>query len=134
MRHENRPDWQSSSEEHERESQRSWGRNRPEGRSYGEGYRPGQYEGGRDYYGQSPRYGSRWEEEGPGGGYGTGGMGSRQSGQYEGGYQQGEYGGYGYGRQSTLRQSRRPGRFTGKGPKGYRRGDERIQEEVNEAL
>jgi osmotically-inducible protein OsmY len=61
-------------------------------------------------------------------------MGSRQGGQYEGGYQQGEYGGYGYGRQSTLRQSRRPGRFTGKGPKGYRRGDERIQEEVNEAL
>ncbi|HEX9287559.1 MAG TPA: BON domain-containing protein [Thermoanaerobaculia bacterium] len=41
--------------------------------------------------------------------------------------------GYGYGASAHLVDVPR-GRFTGKGPKGYQRSDERIQEDVNEEL
>ncbi|HZA99308.1 MAG TPA: BON domain-containing protein [Gemmatimonadales bacterium] len=63
------------------------------------------------------------------GGYGQSGFGQGQ----EYGYGRGDYerglGGRGFGYSSVT-----VGRFVGRGPKGYRRPDDRIQEEVNEEL
>jgi hypothetical protein len=102
---------------------------------YGQGgYSQGYREGG---IGQSGYYG---QQMGPGGyiqGWGQGGYG-------QGGYTPTSFGpeyGYGpseYGRGFIPRgfsySSLSVGRFVGRGPKGYRRSDERIREEVNEDL
>jgi hypothetical protein len=129
---------------------------------YGQGYGQGMYgQGGygqgfgQGGYGQSPSQGGGYCGQG---GYGRGGYGQ---GEYEpsgrsygqGGYGQGGYGqgssreggygqegyreGYNYGGYSPgLRYTSTTivGRFYGRGPKGYRRTDDRIREEVSEDL
>jgi hypothetical protein len=84
------------------------------------GYWPGGYEGGRSLGG----YGERAYQ----GGYGLGSWREGPAGYREG---------YGYGGSGPgLRygSSTFEGRFYGRGPKGYRRSDERIRDEVNEEL
>jgi hypothetical protein len=101
---------------------------------YGGSYQPGgpeqsQWRGGSDEstYGQGG-YGQR--------GFGPGGY---SQGYGQGSYGQGSYGQSGYG-QSGLGQGLGysstliVGRFYGRGPKGYRRADERIREDVSEEL
>ena len=85
--------------------------------------------GGQDYSG-----GSSWgSQRGGGQQYGGGQGGSQWSGGFGqmGGGQQ--YGG-GFGQQGRGGQTRQRGLHTGKGPKGYRRSDERIREEISDAL
>ncbi|HEY9384654.1 MAG TPA: BON domain-containing protein [Gemmatimonadales bacterium] len=151
MRYQNRQGWEGNSEDEAFERGRGY-RGGPEEERYGYGGRgfnrpSGRHEmEGPEYYGQGHSgqresgfgYGRQQGfQGGQGGGYGTGGM-SGWSGP-EGSFQEGESwggtGGYGTGSQthSGIRQSRR-GRFTGRGPQGYKRTDERIEEDVNEAL
>lgn len=91
---------------------------------YGSGYwsggpEQGQWRGG---YEEPGRFGQR--------GFGQSGYG--QSGYGQSGYGSGEYGqGYGRGLGYTTIVV---GRFYGRGPKGYRRSDERIREDVSEEL
>ena len=119
------------------------------GSAYGQGgYGPGRYgQGFQGGYGQSsygqPRSGQ------------TGGWQGREGQGMYGGYGQGGYGQGGYGegrvawpeeRENQFRESNKPGRgsfgeqekqrgqFAGRGPKGYKRSDDRIREDVNEAL
>lgn len=110
-----------------------------------EGYRGG-YGGSQGYgspgFGGPQGYGSRGfggsrgygEQQGfgesPGGGMGQGGW-SGQGSEFGGGTATGRAGRYG----SQTRFDRNPqGRYTGRGPKGYSRSDERIEEEINETL
>ena len=112
------------------------------GRSEAErGYGQGSY--GRQGYGpEAYRESGLGQQMGPGGyiqGWGQGGYG-------QGGYGQSGFGSgqeYGYGRGEYERgfaprglsyTSVVVGRFVGRGPKGYKRSDERIREEVNEEL
>jgi hypothetical protein len=111
--------------------ERSRGENRDQ---FGQG---GYRESGRS---EGERYGQGWGQ--PGQQWGQGGYG-------QGGYSQGGYGSfgsgqdYGYGQTDYTRgfgprfsytEAIVVGRFAGRGPKGYRRSDERIREEVNEEL
>jgi hypothetical protein len=121
-------------------------------RGYGQGmYGQGGY--GQGGYGQSPTQGGGYFGQG---GYGRGGYGQgeyEQSGRSYGQSGQGSYGpgssreegygqegyreGYNYGAYSPgLRyiSTTIVGRFYGRGPKGYRRTDDRIREEVSEDL
>jgi len=60
--------------------------------------------------------------------------GGPSGGQLAGGYGRGEWAGTG-GRSREEEMQRRGGRsYAGRGPKGYRRSDERIEEEINERL
>lgn len=75
---------------------------------------------------------------GYGGGYGTGGQGSQGIIPGPSGYGSGTYGQYsayggngGYGTPGSWQTS---GPHTGKGPRDYRRSDDRIREDVNERL
>lgn len=104
---------------------------------YGQGYgQQGWPQGG---YGYGAGFGARssggWGESVPGYGYGRG-QGERE--QYGSMGQQGPEGSWGYTGMdyaSGFGQRFQPrGRFVGRGPKGYRRTDERIQEEINEQL
>src|SRR5579884_1892353 len=140
----------------ETEIGRGWGGNRPyasggdEGRDWGRNW--------EGYGGRESRGGTRREAHGGGGfqtyggsgnysGYGGPGMsgrGDRGSFQGQGGsYEAGRYGaggmssGYmgsqpGWG--GGLGDYSERGRYTGRGPKNYRRSDERIQEDINERL
>ncbi|TDE84916.1 BON domain-containing protein [Deinococcus sp. S9] len=98
----------------------------------GQGYNASGWSSGQDY-GQSGQYGGSGRDQGMFGsqGYssqGQGGMSGRPS------YGQGMYGGQGYG-QSQYGSGMGSGpSYRGKGPKGYQRSDDRIKEEVNEAL
>jgi osmotically-inducible protein OsmY len=119
------------------------------GSAYGQGgYGPGRYgQGFQGGYSQSS-YGQ------PRSGQTSGWQGREGQGMY-GGYGQGGYGQGGYGegrvawpeeRENQYRESNKPGRgsfgeqekqrgqFAGRGPKGYKRSDDRIREDVNEAL
>jgi osmotically-inducible protein OsmY len=112
---------------------------------YGQGqYGQGQYgQGMQGNYGQGQygqgQYGQGQYGQGMQGGYGQGqyGQGMPQGqyglGQYglgmQGGYGQGQYGQYGLGQYGLGR-----GRFTGRGPRGYKRSNERLTEEINEKL
>ena len=101
----------------------------------------------------SGEYGSRGQQAGWGGqgGYGQGGFGreggyggysragSGQEGYGQGGY--GQQGGQDFERGGSFGRPVRYytsaviiGRFSGRGPKGYRRSDDRVQEDVNEEL
>ena len=97
---------------------------------YGQGYYGGFGREGR-MFGQSTGrydidYGGKWVDE------------------YSRGSYEGDYEGYGseYGNLQPSREGRneqatrgtRRGPFTGRGPRGYRRSDERIREEVNDRL
>lgn len=94
--------------------------------NYGQNYRSGrgsQQEMDSDYYYGRGNYesqtGSNWRDNQ----YSSSGMG------YGDAEEQGRY-----GNRSGSQQSERQGRHFGKGPKGYQRSDERIKEDVNEAL
>jgi hypothetical protein len=114
-------------------ARRGEARGEPEWGGFGGGY--GESERGRLV--RSPG-GERYRERsfgGYGGSTGFGGYGDAWGG-YEGGR---EYGaGYGrgeLGRERRGSQERRaPGRFSGRGPKGYQRSDERIREELCDLL
>jgi osmotically-inducible protein OsmY len=111
------------------------------GQGYGGSYSQGGSEQGawRGGYEDSQRYGEGQRYGGGGQEYGGGSL--SQSGQ---GYGQGGQSGYGQRGQSGYGQSGYTpltyssaiivGRFYGRGPKGYRRSDERIREEVSEEL
>lgn len=103
---------------------------------------------GRGYEGGQGYGGSQYGQHGQGQYSGTGMGGSQYGGpsEYGGGYgrfqsESEQYGGFGRGRSSGRGagtsmyggQSQRP-RFAGKGPKGYTRSDERIREEISDAL
>jgi osmotically-inducible protein OsmY len=132
------------------QSQRGWSQGRP-------GYE-GRY--GRGGYGSQGGYGPGRYGQGFQGGYSPSSYGQPRSGQ-TGGWQgregQGMYGGYGQGgygqgrvawpeerenqfresepgRGSSGEQEKQRGQFAGRGPKGYKRSDDRIREDVNEAL
>jgi BON domain-containing protein len=118
--------------------------------SFGQGgYGQGEY--GRGGYGYGYRPGGSEQSQWRGGSdestYGQGGYGQRGFGQggYSQGYGQGSYGQGSYGQGSSYGQSGLGqglgysstlivGRFYGRGPKGYRRADERIREDVSEEL
>jgi osmotically-inducible protein OsmY len=90
------------------------------GSQYGGGQQGGQNRGGQYGGGQQGQY--------RGGPYGGAPMG----GQFRGGQGGTQYSGGQYsGSQFSGGQ---PGRHVGKGPKGYRRSDERIQEDINDQL
>jgi hypothetical protein len=116
---------------------------------YGQGYGQGGYgQGGQSgWYGQGSGQGQGGFGQGEygRGGYGQGGYG--QEGYGQGSYRQGGYGQEGYGQgqgqgfgQGGFGQGVRYtsaiiiGRFSGRGPKGYRRSDDRIREDVSEEL
>jgi hypothetical protein len=95
----------------------------------------GQYgQEGFGYQGGSRGYGG----QGYGSGYGPGagpGQGSYGSGQSWGGQSREEWqGGYGASSGTGMEQGTRRGPHVGRGPKSYRRSDERILEDVNEEL
>ena len=116
--------------------------------SFGQGaYGQGEY--GRSGYGGGYQQGGPEQSQWRGGSdestYGQGGYGQRGFGQgYSQGYGQGSYGqgtygqsGYGqsgYGQPLGYSSTLIIGRFYGRGPKGYRRADERIREDVSEEL
>ena len=126
----------------------------------GQQYRGGQQYGGQygenqQYGGGRQQYGDRGEQYGGGhyrgsqygGQYGGEQFGSGQYGgsQYRGGQQSGRWQPYGEGgqqfrsgsstSQSGRGQSRGMGNgFSGKGPKGYTRSDDRIKEDISDAL
>jgi osmotically-inducible protein OsmY len=122
---------------------RGWSQGRPgyEGRYGRGGYGGGYGQGFQGAYGQSsygqPRSGQTggWQgREGQGmyGGYGQGGYGEGRVAwpeEREGQSRERKPGGGSYGQQEKQR-----GQFAGRGPKGYKRSDDRIREDVNEEL
>lgn len=120
--------------------QRSWDDRQSQGRMSSQGYGMGQGRYGSDhdrsYGGYGEERGYNWDglrRAGQGGGpyaqpsgYGNmGGMGRDQSSQYgPSGYGMGGQYGSQYGQES----------YRGRGPSGYQRSDERIKEQVNDAL
>jgi osmotically-inducible protein OsmY len=124
------------------------------GQSYGQGgYGQGGYgQGGfREGRSEGERYGQGWGQQGQQWGQGGYGQSYGQGGYGQGGYGQGGYTRsgfspgqeYGFG-QSDYERGFMPrgisytsivyGRFSGRGPKGYRRSDDRIREDVSEEL
>jgi hypothetical protein len=114
---------------------------------YGGGMQSGSYGGG----GQSGGYGGGWQSGGYGGGQSGGYGGGSQYGGFgggeSGGWQSGGYGGGPFGgSQGGQRGSQFGGGYGsggggmgrgkngGRGPKGYKRSDERIREDVNDRL
>jgi hypothetical protein len=88
-------------------------------------YGEGRWQPGRGYSGESGGYG--WP------GYGSQGYESREFGYPSGwGYGQERFGeSFGRGSEGIDRSA---GRYTGRGPKGYTRSDDRIKEDVNDRL
>jgi osmotically-inducible protein OsmY len=119
---------------------------------YGQGmYGQGGY--GQGGYGQSFRRGEEYGQGGSSqgessrGGYGGYGQGGAEQGAWRGGYDESQrygegsqrYSGAGYGQSGyrpglTYTSALIVGRFYGRGPKGYRRSDDRIREDVSEEL
>jgi osmotically-inducible protein OsmY len=107
------------------------------GSSYDENpqyYGTGNYSSGGSGYGGGYYGGGRWQ-----GGLGAyGPSGASYGSQYGNQYRFGSGGEYGGGRQGwTDRDEQRPGllkRIFGRGPKGYKRSDERLKEDISERL
>jgi osmotically-inducible protein OsmY len=114
-------------------------------RGFQSGYGQGSY--GQGGYGQGYQSGQHWSpgqtgfQGFQGGGYGQGGFGQG----FQGGYGQGGYGAqgreFGAGPESWQNrefgrryESQQRGHYIGRGPKGYKRSDERIREDINEEL
>jgi osmotically-inducible protein OsmY len=97
---------------------------------YGQGYYGGFGREGRMFGQSTGRYdidhGGKWVDEYSRGSY---------EGDYEGyGSEYGSLQPYDEGRRQQAARGTPRGRFTGRGPRGYRRSDERIREEVNDRL
>lgn len=91
--------------------------------SYG-GYGSGSPTYGGSTYGRSQGVGGSWQQSGGTRGYGSEfGRGAADFG-----------GGSSFGETQRPGESRTRGRFTGRGPKGYTRSDERIREDVSDRL
>ena len=85
--------------------------------------------GNREYIGDRSPPGENWEDTASG--YGGGDYGGRKyGGSYGQSFNDRWQDSYGGGQGNT----REPGQFRGRGPKGYRRSDERIREDVCECL
>ena len=65
---------------------------------------------------------------------GFGQQGYRQQGFQQQGYGSPAYGQPGWGEQGWARSGGQPGQHAGRGPRGYRRSDDRIREDVSEVL
>jgi hypothetical protein len=98
---------------------------------------------GREQFGGpgSRRPSSGWEPESPGygferesGGYGQFGRSGDFGRGYEGDFGRGYEGGSSYGQRYQGAGQGREGGFAGRGPKGYRRSDGRVLEDVSQAL
>ena len=114
---------------------------------YGQpGYGAG-FQSGSQWGGAGPGWqGSRWQGgEGQGmygrsygqpafGQQGFGQQGYRQQGFQPQGYGSPAYGRPGWGEQGWARSGGQPGQHAGRGPRGYRRSDDRIREDVSEVL
>lgn len=94
-------------------------------------------------YERRGEYSPYWRQEFGRSGYGQSSMGRQHMGPErsfqnypEGGFERGTWQGQSFGSGQIQKgfESGAVGRFTGKGPKGYRRSDERIQEDINERL
>jgi hypothetical protein len=96
---------------------------------------------------QQGRFGGWGQGQGQFGGWGGGfgqGWGQSQFGGHQGGWGQGQFGGQGFGGSPRLGRGGAgfiyediwliPGPFTGRGPQGYQRGNDRIEEDVCERL
>ena len=145
----------------QRYGQQGYGQQRSSQQGYGQRYgQPayGQQESGRERYGQqgygqqsfgrgqTGSFGGQRGEEGRYGQQGYGEQGSERFGVPGRGYAsefgrgtQDFAGGYGYGERERFGESfgtvgRNRGRFTGRGPKGYIRSDDRIREDVSDRL
>jgi hypothetical protein len=135
-----------------REREQQWGGQGEYGRgqreggqgSFGQGYGYGQTGYGlggvgQGGYGQGLWRGGEYGQGGYGGSYGPG---SAEQSAWRGGYDESQrygYGQSGYGRSGytpglIYSSARIVGRFYGRGPKGYRRSDERVREDVSEVL
>jgi osmotically-inducible protein OsmY len=106
----------------------------------GGGYDEGEYQGRGGFSGRG-RWGTRAQRSFPGStafGGGSGGYGREYEGSSEDREREGSYGnGWSFGGQGGMGSqgtARRRGQHSGKGPKGYQRSDERIREDVSEAL
>lgn len=99
--------------------------------------------GGRnvfDSYDSGSQAGSAWpsssgerpRSQSGSGGFGSGSYGSRGFGEDSRGFDAGQYGGGNYG--SSTYGTGSQGQFAGKGPKGYKRSDERLIEDISERL
>jgi osmotically-inducible protein OsmY len=140
-RYENYPDYEGNERGFDRgrgyESQGGFGRRGYENQGYGDQGAWGQPYGdefrSQDWGRQSSREGgmsSRQYYGQQGGGYGQ----MSNYGQ-QGGFGQQGYGQQGYGQQAGgYRQQGMQGRFSGRGPRGYQRSDQRIQEDINDRL
>jgi osmotically-inducible protein OsmY len=124
-------DWQQGQQGRGQQGQgqsQDWGRGR-EGGAWGSGTSGGNYSGsGQSGQGGYGRFGQEGYGQSRQGGYGQGGSSPSQ-----GGYSQGSYGQGGYGNYNRSEEGNQ-GPHTGRGPQGYQRSSERIQEEVCEAL
>jgi osmotically-inducible protein OsmY len=140
-----RDEWRRQNRSAQRQGS-GWDNQGSIGRGYGnqgygdEGYRGDRYgsEGsrGQGYQGSSQRYD---QDEYEGLGYGAeGGMGYGSQGYRNNinasSQRYGSSGGGNYGYGSGGDYGRQEGEHGGRGPKGYRRGDDRITEDINEAL
>ena len=118
--------WSGQSGGQERQGQGMYGQAGYRGQGYGSRGYTAQGYGSQGSFGQGGRVAWPEQRESYGRDY------SRQERGGEWGRDREQWRGYGQGGQQSSQQQR--GQFTGRGPKGYKRSDDRIKEDVNEEL